>query len=198
MIVGLTGGIGSGKSTVLKIFKRLGCRVISADEVAHEILKPKTRVYYKVIKTFGKKILNKDKTLNRKKLAEIIFSSPDKRRQLDNITHPVIINRLKKRITMHRRKKGMVIVDVPLLFEASLTYLFDKIVLVYASQKNQIQRLKKRTRLSVKEIKQRIKAQSPLFQKKKYSDYVIDNKSFAGLYSQIKKIKKSLDILQTL
>jgi len=179
LIVGLTGGISSGKSTVLKIFKNFGCKTVDADEIAHQLTRPGTKVLREIIKKFGQEVLNKKGTLNRKRLAEAIFRDRQKRKSLNAIMHPKIIAEMKKRIkgvqklTAQSRRK-IVLVDIPLLFEAKLEYLVDKIILVYVPQKIQIERLQRDDNLTLKEARARISAQIPLYKKKKHADYIIN------------------------
>jgi len=198
LIVGLTGGISSGKSTVLKIFKNFGCKTVDADEIAHQLTRPGTKVLREIGRRFGQEVLNKKGTLNRKRLAETIFRDRQKRKSLNVIMHPKIIAEMKKRIkgvqklTAQSRRK-IVLVDIPLLFEAKLEYLVDKIVLVYVSQKIQIERLRKDNKLTFKEARARISAQIPLYKKKKYADYVINGDlDSTSLRKQVELIWKQL------
>lgn len=198
LIVGLTGGISSGKSTVLKIFKNFGCKTIDADEIAHQLTRPGTKVLREIVRKFGQEVLNKKGTLNRKKLAEAIFRDRQKRKSLNAIMHPKIIAEMKKRIkgvqklTAQSRRK-IVLVDMPLLFEAKLEYLVDKIILVYVPQKIQIERLQRDDNLTFKEAKARISTQTPLYKKKKYADYIINGDlDSTSLRKQVELIWKQL------
>jgi len=186
LIVGLTGGISSGKSTVLKIFKNFGCKTVDADEIAHQLTTPGSKVLGEIVGKFGKKVLNKNGALNRKRLAEAIFRDRRKRKCLNAIMHPEIIAEIKRkirefqnlkrrsRLPARERKREVLLVDIPLLFEAKLEYLVNKIILVYVPQKIQIQRLQRDDNLTLKQAKSRISAQIPLYKKKKYADYVIN------------------------
>jgi len=198
LIVGLTGGISSGKSTVLKIFNNFGCKTVDADEIAHQLTRPGTKVLREIVRKFGQEVLNKNGTLNRKKLAEAIFRDRQKRKSLNVIMHHKIIAEMKKRIkgvqklTAQSRRK-IVLVDIPLLFEAKLEYLVDKIILVYVPQKIQIERLQRDDNLTLKEAKARISAQIPLYKKKKYADYVINGDlDSTSLRKQVELICKKL------
>lgn len=198
LIGGLTGGISSGKSTVLKIFKNFGCKTIDADEIAHQLTTPGTKALREIVKKFGQEVLNRKGTLNRKRLAEAIFRDRQKRKSLNVIMHPKIIAEMKKRIkgvqklTAQSRRK-IVLVDMPLLFEAKLEYLVDKIILVYVPQKIQIERLQRDDNLTLKEARARISAQIPLYKKKKYADYVINGDlDSTSLRKQVESVYKEL------
>jgi len=185
LVVGLTGGISSGKSRVLKMFKDFGCKAIDADEIARQLTEPGTRVFAGIVEKFGEGILNRNGRLNRKMLAEIIFKDKKKRKQLNLITHPKIIAEIRRKIRglqeWERKpkpgavegKRNVLLVDIPLLFEAKLEYLVDKIVLVYVPQRVQIERLRRDDNLTYEEAKARVEAQIPLCKKKKHADYII-------------------------
>ncbi|HAX62116.1 MAG TPA: dephospho-CoA kinase [Elusimicrobia bacterium] len=167
-ILGLTGGIASGKTTVLNQFKKLGIKTISCDEIARKVY-TRANVRKKIKKYFG--------TLNRKKIAKIIFSDFTKRKQLEKILHPAIIKNLKKQLNLLPSTFYLlpVIVDVPLLFETHLEKMFDKIIVVYCKKNQQISRLMKRDKLTKTEAIRRISAQLPLSKKLKLADIIIDN-----------------------
>jgi len=205
LVVGLTGGISSGKSTVLRIFKNFGCRTIDADEIAHQLTRSGTKILREIVRKFGKEVLDKNGTLNRKRLAEIIFKDRQKRKSLNAIMHPKIIAEIKRRIKEFQklvrrtkwgisgRKGNILLVDIPLLFEAKLEYLVDKIVLVYVPQKVQIERLRRDNNLTLEEAKTRIEAQIPLYKKKRYADYIINgNLDSAGLRKQVESVYQEL------
>jgi len=199
MIIGLTGGMGTGKSTVLSMFRKSGCGTLSADELARKVMEPQGAVFGRVVKKFGKGILKRNGTLDRKKLASIIFARADRKRLLERLTHPAIIRLLKKEIADRRKRKGIFVVDVPLLFEADLGCLFDRIILVYASRRVQYLRLARREHLSPDEIQRRTGAQMSLSAKKKKSDYLLPNDgSKKDLERRVRKIKKSLDRIKGL
>ena len=205
LIVGLTGGISSGKSTVLKIFKNFGCKTVDADEIAHQLTRPGTKVLKEIVRKFGREVLNKDGTLNRKRLAEAIFRDRQKRKSLNAIMHPKIIAEMKRKIREFQkrarrsklkatgRKRDILLVDIPLLFEAKLEYLVDKIILVYVPQKIQIERLQRDDKLTFKEARARISAQIPLHKKKKYANYVINGDlDYTSLRKQVGLVYKDL------
>ena len=205
LIVGLTGGISSGKSTVLRIFRKLGSRTIDADEIAHQLTRPGTRVLKEIVKKFGEEVLNRDRTLNRRRLAGIIFGDGQKRKSLNAIMHPKIIAEIKRKIRQFKkraerrelrgsgRKTNIIVVDIPLLFEAKLEYLVDKTIIVYVSQKVQIERLRRDDNLTVKEARARLNAQIPIYKKKKYADYIINgNLDPLRLQKQVESVWKEL------
>ncbi|MDH5174657.1 MAG: dephospho-CoA kinase [Elusimicrobiota bacterium] len=205
LIVGLTGGISSGKSTVLKIFRNFSCKTVDADEIARRLTRPGKKVLQEITKKFGREILDDKGRLNRKRLAETIFRDRRKRKCLNAIMHPEIIAEIKRKIrefqklerrsglTARKRKREVLLVDIPLLFEAKLEYLVNKIILVYVPQKIQIERLQREDNLTLKQAKSRISAQIPLYEKKKHADYVINGDlSSAGLRKQAEAVWKEL------
>lgn len=165
-IVGLTGGLASGKTLVLKEFKKLGIKTISCDDIAKKIYN-RTNVRKCIKKHFG--------TLNRKKIAEIIFSNTNKKKILEKILHPAIIKDLKNRLSSIVHRPSHVIVDAPLLFEANIEQLFDKIIVVYCRKKQQVRRLCIRDNIPAREAIKRIESQIALKKKLKWADYIIDN-----------------------
>ena len=168
LAIGLTGGYGTGKSTVLREFNRLGAGTISADEIARDIVKPGKRAWKKIIALFGKDILESANRINRGKLAAIVFNDTRKRKQLERITHPDIIASISKQL---KASKGPVVVEAPLLFEARLTKIFDYIITVASDFKT----VAKRSGKPPADIRARMRSQLPLRKKAALSDYVIDN-----------------------
>jgi dephospho-CoA kinase len=176
IVVGLTGSIATGKSTVAQMFKRCGAIVIDADALAREVVKPDKPAWRHIAKTFGKNVLNPDSIINRHALGAIVFRSPAKLRRLERIIHPRVAReqqRLVRRIAI-RKPRAIVIYEVPLLFEAGVDKRVDQTIVVMADQKTQIARLKKRNGLTRSGALQRIRAQMPLSKKKDRADYVID------------------------
>jgi dephospho-CoA kinase len=176
MIIGLTGGIASGKSTVSEMLKKRGIPVIDADLIAREVVEVGKKAYTEIVNAFGKEILNEDLTINRARLGSIVFQNEDKREQLNSIVHPEV------RLEMKRRQEQLisegakaVVLDIPLLFESNLKHLVDKVIVVYTGEKNQLERLMKRNNFSKKEALSRINAQMPLKEKVKFADAVINN-----------------------
>ncbi len=178
LIVGLTGGIVSGKTTIAKMFQELGAQVIDADEIARKVVRPGEKAWQGIVEYFGPGILREDLEINRKKLADIVFSNKEKLAVLNSITHPEIILMLKKQINQLKNKyqKNIIcIVEAPLLFEAHLEDMMDKIIVVYLNREEQLKRLLLRNNLTREEAIQRIESQMPLEEKLSRADYVIDN-----------------------
>jgi dephospho-CoA kinase len=175
-IVGLTGGIGSGKSVVSGMFARLGAEVIGADQLAREVVNPGQAAWKEIVAHFGKEVLNADQSLNRERLASIVFSDAEARRALEEITHPRIRALFDERVRELQSKGCRVIIyDVPLFFESHLDREIRPVVVVYAEESVRLERVKARDGLSDEEILSRTKSQMPLEEKKGLADYVIDN-----------------------
>ncbi|MDC3415737.1 dephospho-CoA kinase [Aquibacillus salsiterrae] len=176
VVVGLTGGIASGKSSVAKMFTDFHIPIIDADLIARQVVQPGEVAYHQIIEHFGLPVLDENRSLNRSKLAEIIFSDANKRELLNRIVHPeirkVMISEKNKRL-----KEGhpSVVMDIPLLFESNLTQLVDKILVVYVDEKTQLERLKQRNGYSTEEALSRIRSQMPIEDKISLADAVIDN-----------------------
>lgn len=189
-IIGLTGGIASGKSTVSKMFQKRGIPVVDADQIAREVVETGKEPYEKIVEAFGRKILNEDGSINREKLGSIVFQQKSKRELLNSIVHPAVRKEMKKKqeqFVMQGAKA--VVLDIPLLFESDLTHLVDKIIVVYVNENTQLQRLMKRNHLSKEEALARINAQMPLKEKIKMADEVIDNEGdFNDTERQLEKI----------
>jgi dephospho-CoA kinase len=176
ILVGLTGGVATGKSTVAKMFKQCGAIVIDADELAHEVVKPGKPAWREIVAFFGKTVLNQDRSLNRQALGSIVFRNPKKLRQLERIIHPRVA-REQARLTKQAARAdptAVVIYDVPLLFEAGIDTRVDKTLVVTADRETQLARLKKRNGLSRVEAIRRIRSQMPLSKKVRLADIVID------------------------
>lgn len=174
--VGLTGSIGTGKSTVLKIFKDLGAYVIDADEIVHSLYKRKD-IQEKVKSEFGD-VFNEDNSLNRKKVAEIIFNNPEKKKILESIIHPEVRKEINNKIRdiENKDKNAIVIVEIPLLIETGQYKEYDTVVVVYSPKNLQLDRLLKKG-LSKEEALKRINSQMDIEEKLKYADFVINNSS---------------------
>jgi dephospho-CoA kinase len=179
LIIGLTGGIVSGKSTVARMFKDLGAKIVDADKLGHKVILPQRAAWKRIIKIFGKDILQKDQTINREKLGKIVFANQNLLKKLNKITHPEIIKLIKKEISLakddSKEEKKILIIDAALIYETKIDRLMDKIIVVYLDEEEQLERLIKRNNLSKKEALQKIKSQIPLKEKIEIADYVIDN-----------------------
>jgi dephospho-CoA kinase len=176
ILIGLTGGVATGKSTVAKMFKQCGAIVIDADELARAVVRPGKPAWREIARRFGTSVLNSDKTINRQALSQIVFQNRTKLRQLEQIIHPRVA-REQARLTRQAAREdpnAVVVYDVPLLFEAGIDKRVDKVVVVSADQKSQISRLKKRDELPRAEALRRIRSQMPLSTKRRRADYVLD------------------------
>lgn len=188
-LIGLTGGIATGKSTVANIFKGLGATIIDIDKIARKVVKLKTKPYQEIVDTFGGAILNPDQSINRPELARLIFKNKSLRDKLNKITHPAIIKEMKRRADLLSSSRVPIIVDAPLLFEVNLDTFFDKIIVVQCRKEAQIKRLRERDSLSAEEAEQRIASQLPLEAKTRRADFCIDNNStLKDTEKQVKKI----------
>uniref|UniRef100_A0A8D0BKP7 Dephospho-CoA kinase domain-containing protein n=1 Tax=Salvator merianae TaxID=96440 RepID=A0A8D0BKP7_SALMN len=176
-LVGLTGGIASGKSTVVSVLRELGCAVIDADVIARQVVQPPFQAYQRIVQAFGPEILLESGEINREALGSIIFSQPEKRKLLNTITHPEIQKEMLKQIIKYfLLGYRYVILDIPLLFEANtLTRFMKHTVLVYCDPQTQLSRLMLRNRLSQPDAEARIAAQLSLAEKVKLADHIIDN-----------------------
>lgn len=197
LIIGLTGGIVSGKSTVARMFKDLGAKIVDADKLGHKVILPQGAAWKRIIKIFGKDILQKDQTINREKLGKIVFANQNLLKKLNKITHPEIIKLIKKEISLakdnSKEEKKILIIDAALIYETKIDRLMDKIIVVYLDEEEQLKRLIKRNNLSEKEALQKIKSQIPLKEKIEIADYVIDNSnSLDKTREQVEKIWQNL------
>lgn len=195
MIVGLTGGIATGKSTVSNMFRQLGAPVVDADVIARSAVEPDRPAWLDLVAYFGEEILLPDRTVNRLKLGEIVFSDALKRDKLNRIVHPRVREESEKQIRQYLEAdpKRPVIQDVPLLIETGLHLKMDKVIVVYADESTQLRRLMERNDLSETEAMQRIRAQMPIEEKRAYADYIIDNRgSLEATQEQVSKIWEEL------
>lgn len=198
VVIGLTGGIASGKSTVSAMISELGIPVVDADQIAREVVKPGKVAYKKIVAHFGYQLLNSDKTINRKKLGKIVFSNVKKREILNKIIHPQIRKEmLHQRDLLIENGAECVVLDIPLLFENNLMHYVDKTIVVYVKEITQRERLMNRDGLSEEDTRERINAQIPINKKAKMADAIIDNSgSKQSSYHQLLDILKSWNVLQ--
>ena len=177
--VGLTGGIGCGKSHILREFHKLGVYTIDADEIAHEVILPDRSAYEKILETFGPEILASDRTIDRKKLGEKVFSDEKAREKLNRIVHPLILEEETRRVAEFQEREDpkfpIIMVDAALMVETGSYRKYDSVVVVYCPPQVQLQRVIARDRLSEEEALQRIQSQMPLLEKIKYADYIIES-----------------------
>lgn len=179
-IIGLTGGIATGKSTVSKILQDNGYIVIDADGLSRKIVEIGMPAYQKILDNFGVSILNPDKSIDRKALGKLIFSNEELKLQLNKITHPYIFEELKKEIDKKCRANKFIFLDIPLLFEEYSSFMeleidFEEIWLVYVNEATQLNRLMKRDNLDREESNKRISSQMSMDVKSKMANVIIDN-----------------------
>ena len=191
-IIGLTGGIASGKSTVSNWLISQGYPVVDADIAARKVVEPGMPALREITEAFGRDILLEDGTLDRKKLGAIIFSDEEKRQTLNAIVHPAVREWMRQE-TERAFSEGasVVIMDIPLLFESKLTHMVEETVLVYVSMETQLKRLMDRDGYSEADALARIHAQMPIDDKRKLADYIIDNNGpVSETIEQVKEIMK--------
>jgi dephospho-CoA kinase len=175
MIVGLTGGIATGKSESAKYLQELGVYCIDADLISTELTKKGLPAFNDLVKKFGENILLSDGSLNRKKLGDIIFSNKQAKVEVEKILHAYIISRINEIVLAEKYKHSLIIINAPLLFEVGLDRICDKIVMVWTSYKIEANRLAVRDTLNLIEVKRRIQSQMPIEKKMELADFVIDN-----------------------
>lgn len=195
ILLGVTGGVASGKTTVAYMFAKLGVPFIDFDLLSRIVMEPNKPAWKDILVYFGEEILLEDKSIDRKKLARIVFQDPEKRKKLESFVHPRIfeefIKKIKELLTIQRNLIIQVI--VPLLLEANLQHFFHKILLVYIPPELQIERLMKRDQIPRELAIKVLKAQWPIDKKKRYADFLIDNSgSLAETEKQVKEIWKIL------
>lgn len=177
LVIGITGGIASGKTTVARMLEELGAVRISADEVVHDLLAAGQPVAGMVAREFGPEVLDNDGAINRRRLGELVFRDPDQRKRLESIVHPQVMQHVAERIDRFRREcRGVLVVEIPLLIEVGATALVDKVLVVTAEQEDQIDRLQKRYGISEADAVLRIGSQLPLDEKVKHADWIVSTK----------------------
>ena len=186
MIIGLTGGVAAGKSTVARMLReKYGAQVVDADQLAHQVMAKSTPTYQKIVAHFGRQFLRPDGEIDRTKLAELVFHEPEKLRQLEALVHPEVIRRLREQIATFRRQNETLVVVVPLLYEKGLEELVDKVWAVVANDEEKVRRLMARG-LSKEQAWLRIRAQLPDAEKARRADLVIyNNGSLKELEEQV-------------
>jgi dephospho-CoA kinase len=191
--LGLTGSFGSGKTTVARIFRSYGAQVLDADKLAHGCIARGTPAYERIIHTFGKGIIKKNRIIDRNKLAEIVFNNINLLIKLNNIVHPHVLRIIKSKI--NSSKSNVTVIDAPLLLEAGLDKIVDKLIVVKLNLSQQIKRIQKRTALKKADILKRICSQIPLRQKVSIADFVVDNSgTIQETKKQVKDIWKKMNL----
>ena len=199
-IVGLTGGISSGKSTVSSYLKQLKIPVIDADEVARKVVEPNSQGAREIRKTFGSDVFEEDGSLNRQKLGALIFSNTENRKKLDELLQPLIKIMILDEIEEYLQKgENMIVLDLPLLFEKQYEELCEEIIVVYIPKELQLERLMKRNQYTKQEALSRIDSQLSIEEKRKRATVLLDNQgTIQQLYHQVEQwlVETKNDILQ--
>lgn len=196
-VIGLTGGIGSGKSTVSDYLKRKGCLIIDADEISRAVTGPGGPALEPILKEFGVGVFDEKGNLDRKKLSDIVFADPDKRKILEDIVVTMVVNEFHAQIEHLRQEnyKGIVVFDAPLLFEFGLQDSVDETWFVTASLEARVARVVKRDRITRREVMARINSQMASIEKEKLADYTINNSfDLKWLYDQVDELLYRLSL----
>ena len=197
MIIGLTGSIASGKSTVAKMLEGYHLPIVDADLVARQVVEPGTETLAKIAQAFGEEVIKEDGTMDREKVGLIIFHDPVKRKMLNDIIHPAIrLEMIRQRDEHLKQGAPHVVMDIPLLFESKLQHFVDKILVVSVKEDVQLERLMKRNHLSEEEARARIASQLPMSVKEQGAHAVIYNNSDeAAAAQQLKVILEDWNII---
>lgn len=196
LVIGLTGSIATGKSTIANMFKELNIEVIDADLIAREVVEPGKPAYLEIVKTFGEAILNENKELNRKALGQIVFNDEDKRKKLNEIVHPAIRKEmLAQRDKLIELNHPAIVMDIPLIYESGLEDYVEKIIVAYVNEKTQLKRLIERDQCTKEEALSRINSQINIEEKAKKADAIIDNNgTIEASYKQLVDLLEKWDI----
>lgn len=186
MLIGLTGGIATGKSTVSKMFAKCGAKIVDADQIARQVVEPGTLGAKKIRAKFGSQVFDSSGRLKRKKLAELIFQDEIARQELNQLLHPLIRQEMRDQTEKIQKEcpDALIIWDVPLLYEGKLTNQVEKVIVVYIPEDLQIRRLMQRNQLTLEEATRRIQTQMSIETKKSLADYLIDN---SGSYEETER-----------
>lgn len=175
-VVGLTGGIGSGKSTVSKLLIAKGYHVIDADQVSREVVMPETEGLKKIVATFGSDMLDLDGNLDRRKLGDLVFNNPEALKKLNQILHPLIHLRITQKVEVLSNEQ-IVFVDVPLLFETNQSENYNEVLLIYVDDETALSRIVARDQIDADLALKKIRSQISINTKKTMADFVIENDS---------------------
>ena len=175
MILGVTGGIAAGKSTVVEEFRRLGAEVVSADQLSRDAVRPGSPALQKIVERFGREVLFENGERDRDKMARIVFNDPAARQELEKIVHPEIEKLARRELAAASRRAQLVVYEAPLLFERGAQRRVDRVLAVTVAQDEQLRRLMARDNLSGDAARNRIAAQMPQDRKAALADFVIDN-----------------------
>ena len=195
LLVGLTGGMGSGKSLAASYFKALGAQMIDADRISRELVAPGKPAWKEIIEEFGSNVLNPDQTLNRKQIAAIVFNDESKRKKLEDIIHPRVIVEERRLYERYRQKNSRVlaVIDAALLIESGNYKNVDKVVVVQCGKEEQIRRVMERDGTARSEVEKRLHSQMPLEEKVVFGDYILRNDDTReSLKSQVGELYRNL------
>ncbi|TGB04089.1 dephospho-CoA kinase [Halobacillus salinus] len=197
LVIGLTGGIATGKSTVSNMFQEFDIPVIDADQLSRDVVEPGQKAYEEIVRTFGERVLHDNGEIDRKALGSIIFKEEEKRKQLNAIVHPEVRKEMvDQRDRFKQENRKAVVLDIPLLFESELMDYVDRILVVYVDEKTQLERLMERDQSAEKEAMQRIQSQIPISSKRERADEVIDNTgTINDSFKQLEDILHRWDIV---
>ncbi len=193
-LVGLTGGIASGKSTVAQILKELGAAIVNADELSREVVQPEQPAWQEIVAEFGPAILRDDKSLDRQKLRKIVFADPQARKKLEAIVHPRVRRLAERRFDeLSAAGQAVIVYEVPLLFEAQIHHWLRPVILVACDPLTQKKRVQDRDRLTKLEAQRHVDAQMSLEEKRKLADFIVDNNgSLTELRQQVEAVFKKI------
>ena len=195
-VIGLTGGIGSGKSTVSQFLAELGAVTLDADEVGHETFKPDTEIWREVVAAFGRQVLTHDGNIDRKKLSEMVFGNAESLSRLNQIMHPRMYAMVKAQLEEHRRQGiSVVVLEAPLLLEAGWTSLVDEVWVTVASESTVLRRLQEQKELSSEQVLARIRSQLSSGERVKHAKVVINTDcDLDELKSKVKELWQRLKL----
>jgi dephospho-CoA kinase len=198
--VGLTGSIAVGKSFVVSVFADLGCVTFDADRIAHQVMEPGREAYEDVVREFGREVLAEDGTIDRNKLGAIVFADAARRKRLNEIVHPRVIEEQNRLLAEAQAKDpdAIAIIDAALMIESGGYKRFDKLIVVFCDREKQIERLMRRNNLSREDAVQRIAAQMSSDEKRRYADYEIDTSGpfdqtrqrVAEVFGELERLKR--------
>ncbi len=195
LIVGLTGGVASGKTAVSEVLREEGAYIVDADQIARDLVRPQRPAWSEIVRIFGKEILQEDGSIDRKKLADRVFADPDQRKLLNQILHPLITGEIDRKTGEIAQKdpKAIVVIDAPLLIEVGYQRRVDKLMVVTSTQIEQIERVKVRDGISSEGAMRIISSQMPVEEKVKLADFVIRNEgSLAEVREKAKEVFREL------
>ena len=177
-MIGLTGGIATGKSIVASVFREMGAIILDADVIARLVVLPHQPAWKDIVEFFGPEVVNEDQSLDRAKIGEIVYNNPNSLKELNRFTHPRIMQYYKDELRRIKTEQpdAIVILEVPLLYETNMDKLCQQVVVVYVDRETQIQRLMKRDNMSYADAVKRVDAQMPMDEKVRRADFVIDNR----------------------